>query len=178
MGVLVAWPVDRVAAVYLRWRADASGMTAYYNENDPFAAAWLRSLIAAGHIMAGDVDERSIRLRMLYGHRKGCGFLGRVYMFGHFRSFRLGLILDYSSRPPIGGARGELMVTRFRTRLSGLPCDSSAGHPGSAMRAAFMCLARNSLRDQQHTPRAQQVFPCRPFSTNLGWPRTTADPPR
>ena len=35
-------------------------MTAYYNENDPFAAAWLRNLIAAGHVMAGDVDERSI----------------------------------------------------------------------------------------------------------------------
>ncbi len=35
-------------------------MTAYYNENDPQAAAWLRELIAAGHIAAGDVDERSI----------------------------------------------------------------------------------------------------------------------
>ena len=35
-------------------------MTAYYNENDPFAAAWLRNLIAAGHITAGEVDERSI----------------------------------------------------------------------------------------------------------------------
>jgi DNA (cytosine-5)-methyltransferase 1 len=33
---------------------------AYYNEIDPFAAAWLRSLIAAGHIAPGDVDERSI----------------------------------------------------------------------------------------------------------------------
>lgn len=33
---------------------------AYYNEIDPFAAAWLRNLIAAGHIAAGDVDERSI----------------------------------------------------------------------------------------------------------------------
>ena len=33
---------------------------AYYNEYDPFAAAWLRSLIAAGHIAPGDVDERSI----------------------------------------------------------------------------------------------------------------------
>lgn len=33
---------------------------AYYNEFDPFAAAWLRNLIAAGHIAAGDVDERSI----------------------------------------------------------------------------------------------------------------------
>lgn len=35
-------------------------MTAYYNENDPFAAAWLRQLIAAGHIAPGDVDDRSI----------------------------------------------------------------------------------------------------------------------
>mgnify|MGYP003528166216 CR=1 FL=1 len=32
----------------------------YYNEFDPYAAQWLRSLIAAGHIPAGDVDERSI----------------------------------------------------------------------------------------------------------------------
>lgn len=33
---------------------------AYYNEIDPYAARWLRNLIAAGHIAAGDVDERSI----------------------------------------------------------------------------------------------------------------------
>jgi len=32
----------------------------YYNEFDPNAAAWLRALIAAGHIPPGDVDERSI----------------------------------------------------------------------------------------------------------------------
>ena len=32
----------------------------YYNENDPKAAAWLRELIAAEIIPAGDVDERSI----------------------------------------------------------------------------------------------------------------------
>jgi DNA (cytosine-5)-methyltransferase 1 len=35
-------------------------MTCYYNEIDPVAAAWLRNLIAAGHIAPGDVDERSI----------------------------------------------------------------------------------------------------------------------
>ena len=35
-------------------------MAAYYNEHDPYAAAWLRNLIAAGHIAPGDVDERSI----------------------------------------------------------------------------------------------------------------------
>lgn len=33
---------------------------AYYNEHDPFAAQWLRNLIAAGHIAPGVVDERSI----------------------------------------------------------------------------------------------------------------------
>ena len=35
-------------------------MSAYYNEFDPYAAAWLRNLISAGHIAPGDVDERSI----------------------------------------------------------------------------------------------------------------------
>ena len=35
-------------------------MTTYYNEFDPCAAAWLRELIKAGLIPAGDVDERSI----------------------------------------------------------------------------------------------------------------------
>jgi DNA (cytosine-5)-methyltransferase 1 len=33
---------------------------AYYNEIDAYAAAWLRNLIAAGHIAPGDVDTRSI----------------------------------------------------------------------------------------------------------------------
>lgn len=31
-----------------------------YNEIDPFAAAWLRELVARGHIEAGDVVEESI----------------------------------------------------------------------------------------------------------------------
>lgn len=35
-------------------------MIAYYNEIDPYAAQWLRNLIAAGHIAPGIVDERSI----------------------------------------------------------------------------------------------------------------------
>lgn len=35
-------------------------MPAYYNEIDPYAAQWLRNLIAAGHIADGFVDERSI----------------------------------------------------------------------------------------------------------------------
>jgi len=35
-------------------------MSAYYNEHDPKAAAWLRELIKQGHIADGVVDERSI----------------------------------------------------------------------------------------------------------------------
>lgn len=35
-------------------------MPAYYNENDPYAASWLKGLIAHGFIPQGDVDERSI----------------------------------------------------------------------------------------------------------------------
>lgn len=36
-------------------------MSAYYNEHDPFAAAWLRELIGDGLIAPGDVDERDIQ---------------------------------------------------------------------------------------------------------------------
>jgi DNA (cytosine-5)-methyltransferase 1 len=36
-------------------------MTAYYNEHNEFAARWLRTLIAEGHIPAGDVDQRDIQ---------------------------------------------------------------------------------------------------------------------
>ncbi len=35
-------------------------MTAYYNEIDPFAAAWLKELVKQGHIAYGVVDTRSI----------------------------------------------------------------------------------------------------------------------
>lgn len=35
-------------------------MAAYYNEFDPYAAQWLRNLIAEGLISPGEVDERSI----------------------------------------------------------------------------------------------------------------------
>lgn len=36
-------------------------MKAYYNEINPYAAQWLRNLIAAGLIADGDVDERDIK---------------------------------------------------------------------------------------------------------------------
>jgi len=56
-------------------------MTAYYNENDPYAAQWLRNLIATGHIAAGDVDERSIvdvRPADLEGYKQCHFFAGIV----------------------------------------------------------------------------------------------------
>ena len=52
---------------------------AYYNEIDPFAAAWLRELIKAGHIADGDVDERSIAVvepADLAGYRQAHFFAG------------------------------------------------------------------------------------------------------
>jgi len=36
-------------------------VSAYYNEIDPYAAQWLRNLIARNQIAPGDVDERDIR---------------------------------------------------------------------------------------------------------------------
>ncbi|WP_457638421.1 hypothetical protein [Oceanithermus sp.] len=44
----------------MRYGIAKSG-AAYYNERDPYAAEWLRNLIAAGFIPDGDVDERDIR---------------------------------------------------------------------------------------------------------------------
>lgn len=41
--------------------AREAGVSAFYNERDPFAAAWLRELMAAGHIAPGVVDERPIQ---------------------------------------------------------------------------------------------------------------------
>ena len=35
-------------------------MTAFYNEWEPYPAAWIRNLVAAGHVADGTVDERSI----------------------------------------------------------------------------------------------------------------------
>lgn len=60
-------------------------MSAYYNEFDPHAAAWLRELIKAGHIPAGDVDERSIEdvrpddLRGYHQHHFFAGIGGWAY---------------------------------------------------------------------------------------------------
>lgn len=58
---------------------------AYYNEIDPFAAQWLRNLIAAGHIAPGDVDERSIRdvqASDLVGYTQ-CHFFAGIGVWSH-----------------------------------------------------------------------------------------------
>lgn len=55
-------------------------MSAYYNEIDPYCAQWLRNLISAGHIAAGDVDTRSIvdvRADDLKGYRQ-CHFFAGI----------------------------------------------------------------------------------------------------
>jgi DNA (cytosine-5)-methyltransferase 1 len=58
---------------------------AYYNEFDPFAASWLRNLIAAGHIADGDVDTRSIsdvRPDDLAGYTQ-CHFFAGIGVWSH-----------------------------------------------------------------------------------------------
>jgi len=60
-------------------------MTAYYNEHDPYAAKWLRNLIAAGHIAPGEVDERDIqdiRPDDIMGHTQ-CHFFAGLGGWSH-----------------------------------------------------------------------------------------------
>src|SRR5262245_25796479 len=60
-------------------------VSTYYNEIDPYAAQWLRNLIAAGHIAAGDVDERSIldvRPHDLRAYRQ-CHFFAGIGGWGY-----------------------------------------------------------------------------------------------
>jgi len=60
-------------------------MTVYYNEIDPYAAQWLRNLIAAGHLAKGEVDERSITEIQpddLLGFDQ-CHFFAGIGVWGH-----------------------------------------------------------------------------------------------
>src|SRR3990167_10778817 len=60
-------------------------LTAYYNEIDPYAAQWLRNLIAADQIASGDVDERSIadvRPNDLAGYRQ-CHFFAGIGVWSY-----------------------------------------------------------------------------------------------
>jgi len=54
-------------------------VSAYYNDNDPFVAAWLRTLIERGEIAPGEVDQRSItdvRIKDLAGFDQHHFFAG------------------------------------------------------------------------------------------------------
>lgn len=54
-------------------------MSAFYNELDPYAAAWLRSLVAAGELPEGVVNDRDIRTLSphdLDGHAQAHFFAG------------------------------------------------------------------------------------------------------
>jgi DNA (cytosine-5)-methyltransferase 1 len=62
---------------------------AYYNEWDAYAAEWLRNLIAAGHIPAGDVDERDIR-KVTADDLRG---YGQVHLFAGIAGWPLALKL-------------------------------------------------------------------------------------
>ena len=60
-------------------------MSAYYNEIDPYAAAWLKNLIKNGHIADGVVDERSIsdvKPEELYEFTQ-CHFFAGIGVWSH-----------------------------------------------------------------------------------------------
>lgn len=60
-------------------------MAAYYNEIDEYAAQWLKNLIKAGHIPAGDVDDRSIEdvtPACLAGYSQ-CHFFAGIGVWAH-----------------------------------------------------------------------------------------------
>ena len=87
-------------------------MTAYYNEPEPYAAQWLRNLIAAGHIAAGDVDARDIQdVDDLAGYTQ-CHFFAGVGGFSYAlrlagwpddRPVWTGSCPARSGRPYVGG---------------------------------------------------------------------------
>ena len=62
-------------------------MAAFYNENDPYAAEWLRNLIDAGEIPPGVVDERSIT-EIQPGDLAGCC---QVHLFAGIGGWPLAL---------------------------------------------------------------------------------------
>ena len=60
-------------------------VSVYYNENNPFAAAWLRELVKAGAIAPGDVDDRSIEdvtAADLLGYTQ-CHFFAGIGVWSH-----------------------------------------------------------------------------------------------
>ena len=64
-------------------------MRSYYNDNDPFCVAWLKNLIAAGHLPPGDVDDRSIE-EVQPGDLDG---YGQIHLFAGIGGWPLALEL-------------------------------------------------------------------------------------
>ena len=64
-------------------------MTAYYNENDRFAASWLRELIADRLVVDGEVDDKSI-IDVRPDDRRGysqCHFFAGISGWSHALRF-------------------------------------------------------------------------------------------
>ena len=71
-------------------------LPAFYSDNDPYCAQWLRNLIAAGEIPPGDVDERDIR-DIQAGDLEG---YGQIHMFAGIAGWPLALKLaGWGDRP-------------------------------------------------------------------------------
>lgn len=86
---------------------------AYYNEIDPFAAQWLRNLIAAGHIAPGEVDERSIEDVTpddLRGFTQ-CHFFAGIGVWSHSSASQDGLTIARSGLAP---ARASLSARQAK----------------------------------------------------------------
>ncbi len=109
---------------------------AYYNEWEPYCAEWLRNLIAAGHIPAGEVDERDIR-EVSGDDLKG---YGQVHLFAG-----------------IGG-------WAYASRLAGIPDDESLW-TGSCPCQPFSSAGQaKGLGDERHLWPAfrQLIAECKP----------------
>lgn len=86
---------------------------AYYNEIDPFAAQWLRNLIAGGHIAPGEVDERSIEDVTpddLRGFTQ-CHFFAGIGVWSHSCASPDGLTINQSGPDP---ARASLSARQAK----------------------------------------------------------------
>jgi hypothetical protein len=112
-------------------------MTAYYNEHDKFAAAWLRELIQDGLIAPGDVDERDIQdvtPADLVGYRQ-CHFFAAP---------------DGQTTSPSGPAHAHANLSARQAKAAGLLTSGTSGRhsTGSSASVALQSLLANKLAAQ------------------------------